>query len=177
MGTKCNCRQSECETVDAPRRPAEPSAAAFRLRFKKLRISIFRADLLAVPETAGCIGPTVLPREKRPPRCVRPARQSEDCLRGRPLSGARLFASVRSAKGGDTPRGGTFAVCGWRHSSTPPPLLRLQSGTRHPSANPARRAGSGIPSRHPASPPRGVWRAPAADPLRPRGRDAAILAR
>ena len=24
MGTKCDCRQSECETVDAPRRPAEP---------------------------------------------------------------------------------------------------------------------------------------------------------
>ena len=57
MGTKCNCRQSKCETLDASRRPAEPLAAAFRLRFLKLRMSIFRVDLLVVPESADCIGP------------------------------------------------------------------------------------------------------------------------
>ena len=71
-----------------------------------------------MPESAGCVGPTVLPREKRTPRCVRPARQSEDCLRERPLSGARLFASVRSALGPMQPAVARGALAG----NVSPPL-------------------------------------------------------
>ena len=52
MGTKCNCRQSEYETVDAPRRPAEPQRKKQLERkhemTKKLMTMLFAAAAMAL---------------------------------------------------------------------------------------------------------------------------------
>ena len=64
--------------------------------------------------------------------------QSEDCVRARPFRVADLFASVRSACGGDTARGGTFAglrLAASLHSSAAhPPLIRHAPSIRESGA-------------------------------------------
>ena len=87
----------------------------------KQRISIFRLELLAVPESAACIGPTVLPREKRTPRCVRPRMLAHPSGSALPNLPSESFAfcgafpdNRKIAFGGDR-----LAVRGFSHRSVP----------------------------------------------------------
>ena len=54
--------------------------------------------------------------------CVRPARQSRDCLRGRPLRAPPLFAAVRSALGSVLPTVARGASAALRRIPAPPAI-------------------------------------------------------
>ena len=69
-------------------------------------------DLLAVPESVGCIGPTVLPHEKRTPRCAR-------------LRGPASFGI--SGPAADAPRPPALYV------AYPVPFVTAQAGTLAPT--------------------------------------------
>jgi hypothetical protein len=115
-----------------------------------------------VPESAGCIGPTVLPREKRTPRCARPrmlAHPSGSALPNLPsesfafcgafpanrkiaFGGGRL--AVRSFSHRSVPRGGRCSPrlheARWRHFGAS--LLRQRSLSRRKAAHPCVDAGA-----------------------------------
>ncbi len=77
----------------------------------------------------------------------------------------------RSACGGVLRHGGTFARCGSRHLSTPPPPIHLSPRCAiHPRMRLAWLGRN--TSRHPARPPRGACRTRAADSLWPRSSPA-----
>jgi hypothetical protein len=112
--------------------------------------------------------PTVLPLAQRalawPSRA---APQSKDCVRARPAPATIPLRKGRSACGGVLRHGGTFARCGSRHLSTPPPPIRLSPRCAiHPRMRLAWLGRN--TSRHPARPPRGACRTRAADSLWPR---------
>ena len=66
--------------------------------------------------------PNVTPGTKRGVgACVRPARQSRDCLRDRPLRAPPLFAAVRSAAEPVLPMVARGALAALRRIPTPPP--------------------------------------------------------
>ena len=90
--------------------------------------------------------------------------------------GARRLRKGRSACGGVLRHGGTFARCGSRHLSTPPPPIHLSPRCAiHPRMRLAWLGRN--TSRHPARPPRGACRIAAANRLWPRGRGTSPLAR
>ena len=90
--------------------------------------------------------------------------------------GARRLRKGRSACGGVLRHGGTFARCGSRNLSTPPPPILLSPRCAiHPRMRLAWLGRN--TSRRPARPPRGACRIAAVNRLWPRGRGTSPLAR
>ena len=112
------------------------------------------------------------PCAERAGASVRTARQSEDCLRVRPPRSATALRKGRSAVGGDAARGWHGRVGGSgtaRHSATadsafPRDAQSIRECALHGLVDRARPL-----SLRPATPPRGVLRIPAQNPLWPRG--------
>ena len=112
------------------------------------------------------------PCAERAGASVRTARQSEDCLRVRPPRSATALRKGRSAVGGDAARGWHGRVGGSgtaRHSATADSAFPRDAQSIRECALHGLVDRAGPLSLRPATPPRGVLRIPAQNPLWPRG--------
>ena len=90
----------------------------------------------AACQRAHRFAPTVRPMRKAPLAfAYRTARQSEDCLRVRPLHAPALSAKVARLAGAMRRAVGTGALAALGRLATPPPQIPLSPGMRNPSAN------------------------------------------
>ena len=95
----------------------------------------YRRSMQCLPRICGQYRPNRTPGTKSGVgACVRPARQSRDCLRGRPLRAPPLFAAVRPASGSVL---STLARARWRHFVVSPLCQSrfIRRKLAHPSAS------------------------------------------
>ena len=100
---------------------AEVVKSRFSLEFT--HFFSYRRSMQCLPRICGQYRPNRTPGTKSGVgACVRPARQSRDCLRGRPLRAPPLFAAVRSALGSVLPTVARGASAALRRIPAPPAI-------------------------------------------------------